>query len=37
MDPPKRFKDNAINYGFDKEDAIVFKIGQIESLENIIK
>ena len=37
MDPPKRFKDNAINYGFDKEDAIIFKIGQIESLENIIK
>ena len=37
MDPPKRFEDNAINYGFDKEDAIIFKIGQIESLENIIK
>ena len=37
MDPPKRFEDNAINYGFDKGDAIIFKIGQIESLENIIK
>ena len=36
MDPPKRFKDNAINYGFEKDEAIIFKIGQIELLKNII-
>ena len=36
MEPPKRFKDNAINYGFEKDEAIIFKIGQIEPLKNII-
>ena len=36
MEPPVRFKDNAENYGFKREDAIVFKIGEINSLENIL-
>ena len=36
MEPPVRFKDNAEKYGFEKEDAIVFKIGEINSLENIL-
>ena len=37
MEPPKRFKENAERYGFTKEDAIIFKIGQISSLNEIIK
>ncbi len=36
MEPPARFKDNAEKYGFNKEDAIIFKIGQIEKLDSII-
>jgi N-acyl-phosphatidylethanolamine-hydrolysing phospholipase D len=36
MEPSKRFKDNAEKYGFKKEDAIIFKIGEINSLKNII-
>ena len=36
MEPPVRFKDNAEKYGFKKEDAIIFKIGQIEKLDSII-
>ena len=36
MEPPVKFKDNAEKYGFKKEDAIVFKIGEINSLENIL-
>jgi len=36
MEPPVRFKNNAEKYGFKKEDAIVFKIGEINSLENIL-
>ncbi len=36
MEPPVRFKDNAEKYGFKKEDAMVFKIGEINSLENIL-
>lgn len=36
MEPPVRFKDNAEKYGFKREDAIVFKIGEINSLENIL-
>ena len=29
MEPPVRFKESAEEYGFDKEDAIIFKIGEI--------
>ena len=36
MEPPKRFKDNASRYGYKKEDAIIFKIGEINSLKNIL-
>ena len=36
MEPPVRFKDNAEKYGFKREDAIIFKIGEINSLENIL-
>jgi len=36
MEPPVRFKDNAEKYGFKKEEAIVFKIGEINSLDNIL-
>ncbi len=35
MEPPVRFKDNAEKYGFKKEDAIVFKIGQVTKLDDL--
>ena len=35
MEPPVRFKASAEKYGFKKEDAIIFKIGQISSLKDI--
>ncbi len=36
MEPMTRFKDNANKYGFNKNDAILFKIGQIDRLDDII-
>ena len=36
MEPPVRFKDNAEKYGFKKEDAIVFKIGEVQKLEDLL-
>ena len=36
MEPPVRFKDSAEKYGFKKSDAIVFKIGQVRKLEEIL-
>ncbi len=36
MEPPIRFKDNAEKYGFNKEDALIFKIGQISKISDII-
>ncbi len=36
MEPPIRFKNSAKKYGFKKEDALVFKIGQISPLKDII-
>jgi len=36
MEPPVRFKSNAEKYGFKKKDAIIFKIGEINSLDNIL-
>jgi len=36
MEPPLRFKNNAEKYGYKKEDAITFKIGQISSLKKLI-
>ena len=35
MEPPIRFKDNAEKYGFKKEDAIIFKIGEFQSLKSL--
>ncbi len=37
MEPRDRFKDNAEKYGFKKEDAIIFKIGQITPINEILK
>ena len=36
MEPRKRFKDGANKYGFKKNDAIIFKIGQVSKLEEIL-
>ena len=36
MEPPERFKKNAEKFGFKKDDAIVFKIGQVTKLSNIL-
>jgi hypothetical protein len=35
MEPPVRFKDHAEKYGFKKEDAIAFKIGQVTKLDDL--
>ena len=32
----ERFKNNAEKFGFKKDDAIVFKIGQVTKLSNIL-
>ncbi|MBD1173502.1 MBL fold metallo-hydrolase [Pelagibacterales bacterium SAG-MED03] len=37
MEPPIRFKENAEKFGFKKEDTIIFKIGEINSLKSILK
>jgi L-ascorbate metabolism protein UlaG (beta-lactamase superfamily) len=36
MEPPARFKDNAEKYGFNKKDAVIFKIGQVSKLSEIL-
>ena len=36
MEPPERFKKNAKKFGFEKEDAIIFKIGQVTKLSEIL-
>ena len=36
MEPPLRFKRNAKKFGFNEEDAIIFKIGQISKISDII-
>ena len=36
MEPPERFKKNAEKYGFKKEDAMTFRIGQITKIKEII-
>ena len=36
MEPPVRFKANAEKYGYKKEDAILFKIGEIQKLEDLL-
>ena len=36
MEPPVRFKANAEKYGYKKEDAIIFKIGEVQKLEDLL-
>jgi N-acyl-phosphatidylethanolamine-hydrolysing phospholipase D len=36
MEPPKRFKDSAKDFGYSKEDAVIFKIGELKKLKEII-
>ena len=36
MEPPERFKNNAEKFGFKKNDAIIFKIGQVTKLSEIL-
>ena len=36
MEPRVRFKDSAETFGFNKEDAIIFKIGEINSLKKLL-
>jgi L-ascorbate metabolism protein UlaG (beta-lactamase superfamily) len=36
FDPPKRFKENASKYNYKDSDAIIFKIGEIQTLNKIL-
>ena len=36
MEPRVRFKDSAEKFGFNKKDAIIFKIGEISSLKKLL-
>ena len=36
FEPPKRFKNASSQYGYQSDDAIIFKIGQIETLEKLL-
>ena len=36
MEPPVRFKANAEKFGFKKEDVIIFKIGEVQKLEDLL-
>ena len=36
MEPPVRFKANAEKYGLKKKDAIIFKIGEVQKLEDLL-
>ena len=36
MEPPKRFKAGAEKYGFNKDDAIIFKIGESKNYKDLI-
>ena len=35
-EPPVRFKSNAEKFGYKKEDAIIFKIGELKKLDELI-
>ena len=37
MEPPVRFKNSAEKYGFNKKDALIFKIGQISKMSDIVE
>jgi N-acyl-phosphatidylethanolamine-hydrolysing phospholipase D len=36
MEPLKRFKDSAKDFGYSKDDAVIFKIGELKKLKEII-
>ena len=36
MEPPVRFKTSAEKYGFSKEDAIIFKVGEIQPIDSLL-
>jgi len=36
MEPPKRLKENAENYGFRKDEVFTFKIGEVSSLKKLL-
>ena len=36
MEPPVRFKASAEKYGFKKKDAIIFKIGEVQKLKDLL-
>ena len=36
MEPPVRFKENAEKFGYKKDEAIIFKIGEIKKLNDLI-
>ena len=36
MEPPKRFQDNAEKFGFKREDALIFKIGEFKKLSDVL-
>jgi hypothetical protein len=36
MEPPLRFKANSERYGYKKENAVIFKIGEISALKDLI-
>jgi len=37
FEPPIRFKNSAEKYGYKKEDAVLFKIGELKTISEIIK
>ena len=36
MEPRQRFKDNAQNYGYKSDEALIFKIGEFQSLKKLL-
>jgi hypothetical protein len=36
MEPPKRLKDNASKFGFRKKDVIIFKIGEVKKIIELL-
>ena len=36
MEPGERFKNSSNQYGYHPDDAITFKIGQLETIDNIL-
>ena len=36
FDPPKRFKNATNKFGYHRDDAIIFKIGEIQKLDDLL-